>query len=151
MRLIKATKQYSKEISKLMMIDLKNPNPKFPQEMINKFREHSEEKKILQEFENPKLMAFLAVERGKLVGFIIGYKLKDIGMIHYITAKKFKVKEELLKRFIKESKFRKINKIITDTFEFMGNSTLFKSKGFILTKKEKLAKNLEMLWYELKL
>ena len=120
--------------------------------MINKFREHAKEENIIKEFENPKLMAFLSVERDKVEGFVVGYE-NDIrsAMIHYISAKSYEVKKELLGTFIKECKLRKITKVITDAFKFMDNNLFFKSQGFELTKKEKLTINLEMLWYGLKI
>ena len=37
------------------------------------------------------------------------------------------------------------------TFEFMTNKDFFESNKFILMKKEEIAPNLEMLWYELNL
>ena len=152
MKILNATKEYSKEISKLMLSDLKNSSTLFPQEMILKFKEHAKEENIIKEFENPELISFLAIEKNIVVGFIVGY-LEDsnTSMLHYITAKNEKVKEALLMRFINECKIKNINRIIADTFEFMNNNTLFKSHNFILTKKEKIINNLEMLWYELKL
>ena len=152
MKILNATKEYSKEISKLMLSDLKNSSTLFPQEMILKFKEHAKEENIIKEFENPELISFLAIEKNIVVGFIVGY-LEDsnTSMLHYITAKKEKVKEALLMRFINECKIKNINRIIADTFEFMNNNTFFKSHNFILTKKEKIINNLEMLWYELKL
>ena len=53
--------------------------------------------------------------------------------------------------FIKECKLKKINRLITDCFEFMENNNFFKSNGFTLLKKENITKNLEMIWYELNL
>ena len=152
MKIIKATIEYSKEISKLMLSDLKNPNYKFPQKMINNFKEHAKEENIIKEFKNPKLIAFIAINEDKVVGFVVGYeKNPNNVMIHYISAKSDEVKKKLLNMFIKECKIRNICKIITDTFEFMDNNNFFKSNGFILTKKENLSKNLEILWYGLNL
>ena len=152
MKIIKATKKHSKEISKLMLLDLENPNPKFPREMINNFREHAKEENIIKEFENPRLIAFLVIEGRNVVGFIVGYE-QGLGkaMIHYINAKENELKERLLKRFIKECKSRNITRITTDTFEFMKNNAFFKSQGFTLMKKESLTKNLEILWHKLDL
>jgi N-acetylglutamate synthase-like GNAT family acetyltransferase len=153
MKITRATIEHSKQISQLMLSELNNPNPKFPKEMINKFREHAKEENIIKEFENPGLIAFVAIISKRLVGFIVGYKdlLINQAMIHYITADGIIIKEKLLKRFIKECKSRNIDKIITDTFEFMDNKDFFESNGFVLTKKEKLTPNLEMFWYEVKL
>ena len=152
MKIIKATIEYSKEISKLMLSDLKNPNYKFPQKMINNFKEHAKEENIIKEFKNPKLIAFIAINEDKVVGFVVGYeKNPNNVMIRYISAKSDEVKKKLLNMFIKECKIRNIGKIITDTFEFMDNNNFFKSNGFILTKKENLSKNLEILWYGLNL
>lgn len=152
MKIIKATGGYSKEVSELMLLDLKNPNPAFPQDMITNFREHAKEENIMKEFENPKLIAFLAVDDDKVEGFVVGYK-KDTrsAMIHYLSAKSDELKKELLDSFIKDCKIRKINRVITDTFEFMDNNKFFKSNGFRLAKKENITRNLEMLWYELNL
>ena len=152
MKIIKATKKHSKEISKLMLLDLENPNSKFPQEMINNFREHVKEENIIKEFEDPRLIAFLAINEKRVLGFIVGYE-PDLGgaMIHYINAKEDGLKERLLKRFIKECKSKNITEVITDTFEFMKNNAFFKSQGFTLMKKESLTKNLEILWHKLDL
>lgn len=88
MKIIKATKSHAKEISKWMLSDLENPSPKFPKEMIEKFRKHAEEKGILMEFENPRLIAFVAVDKNKVAGFIVGYEEDSSkAMIHYVTAK----------------------------------------------------------------
>ena len=153
MKIIKAKKEHSKQISEFMLSELNNPNPKFPKEMINKFREHAEEENIIKEFENPKLIAFSALTSKRLVGFIVGYEdvLNNQTMIHYIASTEIEIKEKLLEKFIKYCKLRHINKIITDTFEFMDNKDFFESKNFILTKKEKITPTLEMLWYEFKI
>lgn len=153
MKIIKATNEHSKQISEFMLSELNNPNPKFPKEMINKFREHAKEENIMKEFENPNLIAFVAMTSKRLVGFIIGYEdvLNNQAMIHYIASKEIEIKEKLLERFIKYCKLRNINKIIADTFEFMDNKDFFESNKFVLTKKEKLTLDLEMLWYEFKI
>lgn len=153
MKIIKAIKDHAKQISALMLSDLKKPNINFPPEMIDKLRDHAKEKNIITEFENPNLIAFVAINEEKISGFIVGYKdsFNKSSMIHYITAEKNEIKKELLDRFVEECKLKKITKIITDTFEFMNNNTFFKSNGFKLIKKEKIIGNLEMLWYELKL
>ena len=150
MKVIKATKSYSKEISKLMLVDLEDHSSKFPQEMMNKFREHAQEKNILLEFENLKTIAFLAIEERRVIGFIVGYEtFSRVSMIQYITAENDDVKRGLLKMFLDECKRRKIGEVITDTFEFMSNNDFLRSNGFVLTKREKLSENLEMLWYML--
>jgi len=153
MEIVKAIIGHAKEISELMSSDLKNPNSKFPQKMIDNFIEHAKEENIIKEFKNPKLIAFIAKNEGKVVGFIVGYEdtLNDSAMIHYITSNEIKIKKELFDRFIKECKLKNIKKIITDTFEFMENKDFFESNKFRLMKKEEVAPNLEMMWYELNL
>src|SRR3989338_6622817 len=103
MRIIKATIELSKEISRLMLSDLENPeyNRIFPQEMITEFREHAKEENILKEFENPRLIAFLATDDDKVAGVVAGYE-QDLrsAMIHYISAKSDEVKKGLLDGFI---------------------------------------------------
>jgi N-acetylglutamate synthase-like GNAT family acetyltransferase len=151
MEVRKATKKDVKQISRMMLSDLKNPHSNFPKEMIKRFREHAKEKNIKKEFENPSLMVFLILEESNVVGFIAGYKEnQDRAMIHYITAKNKEQKKELLDVFIRECQTKKIDNIITDTFEFMENNNFFKSNGFKLIKKEKVTEKLEMLWYGLK-
>tara|TARA_Y100000310_G_C20671101_1_gene810340 strand:+ start:1364 stop:1825 length:462 start_codon:yes stop_codon:yes gene_type:complete len=152
MKIIKAKIEHAKRISTLMLSDLKDPNPKFPSEMIDNFREHAKEENISNEFENPKLMAFVAVNE-KFLEFIVGYENPsgDSAMIHYITADKTETKKALLDQFIKECNSKCMKKIITESFEFMSNNDFFKSNKFILTKKEEITPNLEMLWYELNL
>ena len=110
MEIVKAVIGHVKEISELMSSDLKNPNSKFPQKMINNFIEHAKEENILKEFKNPGLIAFIAKNEGKVVGFIVGYEdtLKDSAMIHYITANEIEIKKELLEQFIKECKLKNI-------------------------------------------
>ena len=149
MEIIKAKKVHAKEISKLMLSDLENPHSNFPKVMINKFREHAQEKNVLQEFENNKFIAFVAIENN-VVGFIVGYEESpNKAMIHYISAKKMEIKKALLNRFIKECKMHNITEVIADSFEFMENDSLFRTNNFILIKKEKLTSNLELLWYKL--
>ena len=110
MEIVKAVIGHVKEISELMSSDLKNPNSKFPQKMINNFIEHAKEENIIKEFKNPGLIAFIAKNEGRIVGFIVGYEdtLKDSAMIHYITAKEIEIKKELLDKFIKECKLKNI-------------------------------------------
>lgn len=150
MKIIPANKIYAKEISKLMLNDLKNPNEKFPKERIIQFREHAKEENIIKELNNPNTISFLAVNNSLLVGFIVGYKEEsNRAMIHYITADSIKIKKLLLTSFINLCRKEKISCIKTDSFEFMENNEFFKKEGFILVKKEKISDNLEMLWYEL--
>ncbi|PIN92710.1 hypothetical protein COU61_01295 [Candidatus Pacearchaeota archaeon CG10_big_fil_rev_8_21_14_0_10_35_13] len=151
MKIIDATIEYSKEISELMLYDLKSPNPKFPQEMINSLREHAQEGSVRKEFDNPELISFLALDGNTVVGFIVGYKnaQENNAMIHYITSRKSEVKDKLLKEFVMLCKLKGVRKIITDTFEFMDNNEFFKKSGFVLVKKENITLSLEMLWYEL--
>ncbi len=152
MKIINANRNHAKEISVLMLADLEYPNPRFPKDMIDKFRTHAEEHGILKEFENPKLIAFVAISKNNVVGFIVGYEENhSTAMIHYVNAKKHDMEEKLLNRFIEECKFKDINKIRADAFEFMDNNEFFKSHNFVFVRKEKLAPNLEMLWYELNL
>ena len=153
MEIVKATIGHAKEISKLMLSDLKNPNSKFPQKMIDDFREHAKEESIIKEFENPKLIAFVAKNGEIVMGFIVGYEdsSKDSAMVHYITANKIEIKKALLEKFIRKCKLENIKKIITDTFEFMENKDFFESNKFILATKEKVTSNLETRWYKLNL
>jgi len=149
MKIIKATPAYSQKISELMLAELENPNPLFPKKMIEKFRQHAQEDNIVKEFENPRLISFLAIAEATFAGFIVGYENPpDAAMIHYLASKKKKAKSELLKSFIKECQQRKIKKIIADTFEFMDNNNLFKTSGFKLIRKDKITDKLEMLWHE---
>lgn len=150
MKIIKATKEYAKKISELMFKDLENPDSRFPVNMISKFREHAKEVNIVKEFDNPNFICFLAVENYEVISFIVGYKENlDNAIIHYIAGNCIKVKELLLEKFIDECKKEKIVCVMADSFEFMENDKLFKKKEFILTKKEKIADNLELLWYKL--
>ena len=153
MTIVKARKEHSKKISELMLSELEIHGLRFPDKLIKGLREHAKEENILREFEDGNLIAFVAITSRKLVGFIVGYEdlSKDCAMIHYITSTSIKIKEELLERFIKECKYRDISKIITDTFEFMSNKEFFESNRFVLVKKERLAVDLEMLWYEFRL
>ena len=152
MEIIKATIKHTKEISRLMLSDLEKHNSKFPGEMISKFKEHAKEKNIIKEFKNSHLIAFISKNEEKITGFIVGYEdnLQKNAMIHYITGTNIE-KNELILNFIKECKLRNLDKIITDTFEFMDNNDFFKLNDFLLTKKERITPILEMFWYELKL
>jgi N-acetylglutamate synthase-like GNAT family acetyltransferase len=150
MKIIKATNKYSQKISELMLLELENPNPLFPHKMIEKFREHAKKENVNKEFDNPNLIAFLAIDKESVVGFIVGYENRsdNSAMIHYLASKKKKAKSELLKSFVKECKRKNLKKIIADTFEFMDNKDFFQTNGFKLIRKEKIADKLEMLWYE---
>lgn len=151
MKIISANKEYAKEISKLMLKDLENPNPKFSKEMILGFKEHAKEENILKELNNPNTIGFLAIN-SNLKGFIVGYKEDaNKAVIHYITANSVETKRLLLKEFIKKCKKKGISLLKTDTFEFMENNEFFKNKGFIFTKKESISPDLEMLWYKFKI
>ncbi len=143
----------SKAISKLMLSELKIYESRFPKKMIKIFREHAKEENIVKEFKNQKLIAFVAKNKEKIVGFIVGYEdsLKEKVMIHYIASNETKIKKELLDRFIKECRLKKVKQITTDTFEFMANKNFFELNKFILMKKEEVTPNLEMLWYKLDL
>ncbi|MBR9676638.1 hypothetical protein GOV04_00665 [Candidatus Woesearchaeota archaeon] len=148
MKIITASKDDASVISELMLTDLEKPNPLFPKEMIEKFKEHASKKKILKEFENTNLIGFVAVNNNVITNFIVGYQKSDsVVMIHYLSGNDITAKKALLKQFTEECKKRKIREIIADTFEFMQNNQIFKTKGFILTKKEKITENLELLWY----
>ncbi len=149
LKIIRATIDHSKDISDLMLSDLKNPDPRFPIDMIDNFRRHAREESIKEEFSNPKLIMFLAVDNNGIVGFIVGYDEGDSAMIHYISAKADKVRKLLFDRFVQECRSRNMGKITADSFEFMDNDSFFKSSGFALTKKENLTPELELLWYEL--
>jgi len=70
-------------------------------------------------------------------------------MIHYICGNNLNVKRALLHKFIKKCIEKNIGILKADTFEFMDNNVLFEKEGFRLIKKERLAKNLVQLWYEL--
>ena len=110
MNIITATKNYSEEISTLMLADLANPDPRFPSKMIEQFREHAQKENISKEFDNLHLMAFLAIDINKLKGFIVGYEEKSntVAVIHYIHGETMIIKRLLLKHFISECKRRKI-------------------------------------------
>jgi hypothetical protein len=154
MRIIKATKKYSSEISIRMLKELAHPNERFPEQMIKAFREHASKSSIEKELENDKLIAFIALDeeissKDLLSGLIVGYDEKDSAMIHYIAGNDITIKDSLLEAFINECKVKKITKIVTDTFEFMDNNKFFKQNGFKLVKEESLAKGLVALWYEL--
>jgi len=152
MRIIKATKEHCKEISKLMKNDLDNPPKEFSQEFLIKFREHAEEKSILKEFDNPLIRGFIAMINGKIIGFIVGYIVNSKhAMIHYINGENKEIKKSLLQAFIIACKNQKMDYIIADSFEFMENDEILKEKGFNLYGKEKVNETLITLWRKLKL
>tara|TARA_Y100000310_G_scaffold177051_1_gene177155 strand:- start:9393 stop:9857 length:465 start_codon:yes stop_codon:yes gene_type:complete len=149
MKVIPATKKHAKEISTRMLDDLKHPNKRFPEEMINQFREHAKEENIIKEFDNSKIIAYLCLENEGVIGFIVGYKEGSTSaVIHYINGANKEIKKVLLEEFIDSCRKRKMNIIKADSFEFMENNEIFKEEGFVFTKKEKIAENLEMLWYD---
>lgn len=146
-----ASKDYVKEISKLMLKDLEFPDKRFPKIMISKLREHAQEDSIISEFSNPNLIGFLAIKDNEVKGFIIGYKEnQDHAMIHYITAETYDIKTFLLNEFISFCKKKEMNYIITDTFEFFDNYRLFCENNFKMYKRENIVPNLEMVWLKLK-
>jgi len=138
-----------KEMSRLMLADLSKPNQRFSLKLINNFREHASPKNLRKEFDNPNLIAFIAIQNKKLISFIAGYKKKIECYLDYISGKDMNIKKQLIDLFIDECKKLGLTKIKTDTFEFMQNNQLFKDKGFILTKKNKIKNKLEVLQYEL--
>ncbi|MBW2980425.1 hypothetical protein KY360_03350 [Candidatus Woesearchaeota archaeon] len=138
----KATKKHVKEISRLMLKDLKKPDKRFPKKMIDGLREHAKEENLLKEFNNPKLVSFVAIDK-RAVGFVVGYKRRSDIYLDYIAGKN---KEKLLIRFIK---FCKSKRIIADTFEFMDNYKLYIKNGFKLFKKEEITKDLVISWLKL--
>ena len=73
-KLIQATREYSKQISNLMLKDLNYPNSNFPCDMIIGFREHAKQENIEKEFDNDKLICYLALKNNNVIGFIVGYK-----------------------------------------------------------------------------
>jgi hypothetical protein len=151
MKIVKASKNYSAQISSRMLEELENPDKRFPAPMIKNFREHASVSAISKEFDNDSLVAFIAVDDKKFLGFIVGYDNVETAMIHYITADDINIKNSLLNSFIKECHIRGITKIVADTFEFMDNNMFFKLSGFKMKKKEPIADGLYALWYELEL
>lgn len=135
-----------------MLEDLKNPDKRFPKEMIQKFREHASVEIITSEFSNPNLISFLALENDSFKGFIVGYKKDKYNVyLDYVTGNKRKTKELLLERFISYCKKEKIKSIITDSFEFFDNYKMLLENNFQVFKKENIAPKLEMFWLRLKL
>ena len=128
MEIIKATSDYSKDISRLMLSDLAHPDPRFPSNMISSLREHAQDKNIKKEFNNPKLLLFLAIHCKNIIGFIVGYEESTIcARIDYISAQHDRVRKKLFDYFVKECQSKKITLIIADAFEFMDNNAFFKS------------------------
>ncbi|MBR9701848.1 hypothetical protein GOV13_02910 [Candidatus Pacearchaeota archaeon] len=150
MKIRKANKKDSKEISKLMLKDLKSPDKRFPKSMIKSLRIHAQKENILKEFSNSKLIGFVALIDDRFKGFIVGYKeSNNHAMIHYVTSKSNEVKKGLLKKFITFCKRDGMKYIITDVFEFFENYKLFLNNNFKLFKKEKITNKLPMLWLRL--
>ena len=147
-----ANKKYSREISRLMLNDLKSPDEKFPEKMISNLREHAQEKNILLEFSNPNLISFLALENNEVKGFIVGYKQdKNHAMIHYVASETYDFKQKLLEKFISFCKKQDMVYIIADAFEFLDNYKLFCENKFIVYKRESLTPDLKMLWLKLEI
>jgi len=124
-------------ISRLMLRDLEHPDPRFPEELIARFRAHAELDAIMGEFSNPALVAFVS---GEVDGFIVGYREGDRITIHYVCGA-LEVKRQLLKHVLSLG-----GSFLADTFEFMENYKLF--KDWRLIRKDLLAPDLEMLWFE---
>ena len=147
MLIIPAQRNHAQEISRLMLEDLKNPDPRFPPEMVAQFRTHAYAG-ISQEFDNKNLIAFVATD-GPVIGFLVGYKEDEKAIIHYIQGK-IETKKALLSRCIHACKAQGLVAIEADTFAFMENNTLLKDAGMTLIRKEPLTEELDMLWYALK-
>lgn len=152
MKITKATKEHCKEISLLMKRDLDNSPKEFSQEFLIKFREHAEEKNILEEFNNPLTIGLIAMINEKIVGFIVGYVVNsEHAMIHYINGETKEIKKSLLQEFIIACKNKNMKYILADSFEFMENDEVLKKRGFNLCNKEKINETLIMLWRRLEL
>lgn len=146
-----ASKDYVKDISKLMLKDLESPDERFPEMMILKLREHAQEDNLILEFSNPNLISFLAIDNNKVKGFIVGYKKEDHIYLDYVTGNNINTKKLLLDKFIEESKKNNMKYIKADTFDFFENKILYEQKGFKLIKQENITPNLEILWLKLDL
>jgi len=153
MKIVQATRAHAPEISRLMLLDLKSPNPRFPHSMMAQFRKHAKPDNVANEFDNDYLLAYIAVNKKKVIGFIVGYAdpTGKTALIHYVTAQDTVVKKDLLDAFVHNCQTKKIETVQADTFGFMDNNQLFRAYGFIITRRELLAKNLECLWFELPL
>lgn len=143
----KAKIEDSEQISKLMLRDLENPNPKFPKEMIQKLKKHASIRGIKKEFDNDKLLAFV-FEDEIINGFVVGYiEENNEVFLHYISGD-LEIKKKLVNHFEEKCKKLGIQKIRTDTFKFMENKLIFEEEGFKFVRPEKVTEDLEMLWYE---
>jgi MoaA/NifB/PqqE/SkfB family radical SAM enzyme len=151
-RIQKATKEDTKQLSEYMLRELENPNKSFPNSMIEKFRKNAQVKNMEKQFDNPNLIGYTLKDRGKLIGFIVGYREdNEKAMIHYITSIKLQFRKNLLEYFIKECKKRGLKKIRADSFEFMDSNQFFINSNFKFIGKEELVPGLEMLWYEMEI
>ena len=61
MKIVQATRAHAPEISRLMLLDLKSPNPRFPHSMMAQFRKHAKPDNVANEFDNDYLLAYIAV------------------------------------------------------------------------------------------
>lgn len=148
MHIIPAQRIHASEISRLMLEDLKNPDPRFPQEMIANFRKHATEG-LLAEFDDKNLIAFVAVD-GLVIGFLVGYRQESKAIIHYIQGQ-LETKKALLAHCVRVCKEKKLTAIEVDTFSFMDNYLFFQSEGLRLLRKEQITPELDMLWFGLDL
>lgn len=148
MEIIPAERRHAKEISRLMLEDLKDPDPRFPRKMIARFRKHAAEG-VLAEFDNKGLLAFVAVD-GPVVGFLVGYLRERKAIIHYVQGQ-LEAKKALLAHCVRVCKEKKLTAIEADTFSFMENFTFFQGEGFRLLRKEQITPELDMLWFGLDL
>ncbi len=149
MEIIKANKDYSKQISKMMLKDLESPPKEFSKDIIDDYRNHAQIENIIKEFDNPNLFGFLAIENDQLKGFVVSYIEDNSPIIHYITSTNPKIKKELLIRLIKESKAKDYGGIIADSFDFMDNDKFYEEMGLKIYKKERLDNGLILLWRRL--
>lgn len=147
----KAVLSDAKDISRLMINDLANPNPNFPSEMIVKFREHAQIEEVEKEFKNPNLIALVFRKSGKTTGFVVGYKEDKKAFLHYVTGYTKNIRLILIKTFEKECLKLRLDEIKTDTFEFMENKNIFELAGFEFFKAENLTPKLKILWYKKRL
>jgi N-acetylglutamate synthase-like GNAT family acetyltransferase len=145
----KAKIKDSEQISKLMLKDLEKPNTKFPEQMIKQLTEHASVRGVKKEFNNNKLIAFVFEDNNIIKGFTVGYiRENNEVFLHYVNGNSKKIKKKLVKYFEKECKKLNIQKIKTDTFEFMENKLIFEEESFKFIKSEKITEDLEILWYE---
>ncbi|MGM5480367.1 MAG: hypothetical protein ACQESC_02820 [Nanobdellota archaeon] len=148
MKIVNATKDHAKGISELMLSDLQHPPDDFPEEMIERFREHALPENILKEFDNPNLRLRIAIENDTVQGFIVGYMETEKAILEYVTGSDITMKKALLEEFMNACKRKGVSRIVTDTFYCMENRTFFEDEGFEYVSKEQVADNLDMLWYE---